>query len=222
MCGYFGSSYAYFFLDSKYCVEVVGDVFEFFEGFDEDEYGDAVVDGFGVDAVAHFDEGTFAGDDISDGYEAFDLGGFHAKVDEVVFDFGCFVAVGWFHDVDGFAAHDSDDVFFAVDYDSLCGEGFGVESAEGMEAGESVVVDVGDDECDFVHVGGDHDFFAGFAFFEGDDVAEVVYFDVIDEAFDFFEDELTDGLFVSGSAGSFADIFEKGYVECHCCVGFCY
>jgi hypothetical protein len=87
------------------------------------------------------------------------------------------------HDVDRLRAHHAHDVLAAVDDHALGGERLRIESADRVEADEALVIDVGDDEADLVHVGGGHDFFGGrAAFFQGDHVADVVGADVVGEA----------------------------------------
>ena len=186
------------------------------EGFDEQENRGAVVEGLHVHAVTEFHQRRVAGDEIADGDEFFDVLFRHAGIDEVVLDLGDLVFLVRRHDVDGLGAHDAEDILAAVDDDALGGEGFGVESADGIEADEALVVDVGDDEADLVHVGGGHGFFRGrAAFFQGDDVAHVVGADFIGEAFEFGEHEFADLFFVSRSAGGFTNAGEELDIDGH-------
>ena len=207
-----GAAEADFFLDGENGVEVVAGfaAFKFAECFEEDENGDAVVEGFDVDAVAHFNEVAFTGDGVTDFDEFFDGFFVHAEVDEVVGELGWLGAFLGRHDVNGFGSHDADEVFFTVDDDALAGEGLGIETAEGVEADEAFIIDVGDDEADLVHVGGGHGFLLrGLSFFESDDIADGVDADVICEfvVLELLENEVADGFFKSWRAGGFANFF---------------
>src|SRR5690606_33959773 len=65
------------------------------------------------------------------------------------------VEVDVFGPFDFLDAHGADDA--VVKHDLLAQQRRGAHAAHGGEAQEAVVVDVGDDDADFVHVGGDHD-----------------------------------------------------------------
>lgn len=209
-----------FFLDGEGRVEIVGwfdfAFFEGAEGFDEHENRGAVIEGFHVDAIAEFHEWRVAGDEIADCDELNDVFFRHAGIDEIVLNLRDFIFFFGGHDVDGLGAHHAEDILATVDVDALGGEGFWIEPADGVEADEALVVDVGDDEADFIHVGGGHGFlFGGAAFFQGDDVAHVVGADFIGEALEFGDDEFADFFFVAGSAGSFTNAGKELDVDRH-------
>jgi len=58
--------------------------------------------------------------------------------------------------VDGLGAHYTDDVLFTMYDNALSGQGFGVEATERVKTDEAFFIDMGNDEGDFVHVGGHH------------------------------------------------------------------
>ena len=65
-------------------------------------------------------------------------------------------------------------------------------------------------------MGRGHGLFLGRAsFFEGDDIADVVGTDFIDQAVEFLKDEFTDFFFRPGRPGGFADAAEEGDVDGH-------
>lgn len=219
-CGGLCAAEADFFLDGEGGVEIIGGfataLFEIAEGFDEKENAGTVVERLDVYAVAHADERGKARDEVAngDGFREFLFG--ESGVDEVIFDLDYLVALFGRHDVDRLATHDAGDVFFAMDEDSLGGEGFRIESADGEEADKAFVINVGDDKPDLVHVRGGHGFFGrGLAFDEGDDVAHVVGSDLVGEVFDFGEDEFADFSFVTRSAGGFANTGEEIDIKFH-------
>lgn len=215
-----GTAEADFFLDGENGVEVVGWLaFCFFqpaECLDEDKHGGAVVEGLHVHAFPDLHERRVAGHEISNGDVLDHFFFFEAGIDEVVGDFSGLVFLLRAHDVDGLGAHDAHDVLATVDDDALGSESFGIESADGIEADEAFVVDVGDDEADFVHVGGCHRFLGGgLAFFEGDDVAHVVDADVVGEAFELCEDEFSDFFFGSWGTWGFTNAGEQRDIDRH-------
>ena len=208
--GSLGTAEANFLLDGENRVKVVGGfAFGFFqlaESFDEDKDRGPVVERFGVDAVAELEKCGVAGDEITNGDDFNDLLLGHAGIDEIIGDFDGLIFLFRSHEMDGFRAHDADNVAAAMDDDAMGGEGFRVEATDGIEANEALVVDVGDDEADFVDVGGGHGFFGGgLAFFQGDDVAHVVDADFVGETFELGEDELADFFFRAGSTGCFTN-----------------
>ncbi len=218
--GRLGTAEADFLLDGEDRVEIVGwrafRVFQLTEGCQEDKHGCAVVERLGVDAIAEFHELGQAGDEIADADDFIDLGFGHPGIDEIVGELGVFSFFLRRHDVDRFGAEHADDFFAAVDDDALRGESFRVESANRVEADETFVVDVGDDEADLVHVGGGHGFFGvGLAFHEGNHVAHVVDADVGDEVFQLGEDKLADGSFKSRGTGRFANTGKQRNIDRH-------
>lgn len=190
---------------------------EFAEGFDHDEDADAVVEAFGGDGVAAFGEVAVEGDHAADFEGLADGVGGEAGVDEELFDFGLFF-VGFGEEVRRFGgvAEDAgeDIAVLGGDADALGEELAGVEAAEGLNAEEAFVVDVFDDEADFVHVGGDHD--AGFAGAGegGVEVAHGVGFEGGGvEGGEFAADDAADEGFLAGDAAGFAEFFEEGEVH---------
>ena len=88
----------------------------------------------------------------------------------------------------------------------LRGEGLRVESTHGIEAHEALVIDVGHNESNLIHVGGGHGFFGGrAAFFECDQVAHVVAADVVGQAAELGQHELADHFLGPRRTGGFTD-----------------
>ncbi len=157
-----------------------------------------------------------SGDEISDGDDLVNFLLGHAGIDEEIRDFDVFVLFVCGHDVNWLGAHDTDDVLAAMDDDSLRSQCFRVESADGIEADEALVVHVGDDETDLVHVGGGHGFLGGRSpFFQGDDISHVVHADLVGEALELGEHEIADFLFKSGRAGRFTNAGKERDVDGH-------
>ena len=78
-----------------------------------------------------------------------------------------------------------------------------------MEAQEALVINMGDDEADFIHVRGDHHPFAGFTFFEGDDIAHRIYAHLIYEGRNLPQHQFAHALFEARGTRSFADCFKQ-------------
>ncbi len=180
------------------------------DSLDEQEATATVVDALYVEAIAHLDEVADAGDGVADGNILlhFFLG--HAEVDHVVGNGGHFGALLGSHDVDGLNTHAAGQILGAVHRHALGGEGLGVEPTEGEDANEAVVVDMANDEADFIHVGGAHDFFvAALALNHGDNIAHVVDGDGICQRGHLFDDEITDAVLKTGSPGSLTKFLEE-------------
>src|SRR5690606_741426 len=90
------------------------------------------------------------------------------------------------------------------------------ESAHVLEANEALVVDVADHEPDFVHVCRQHHPWAAPALLRGDDVAQRVDPNLVDERLELAHNHLADLLFAARDAGCLADTLEQIDVDLHC------
>ena len=71
---------------------------------------------------------------------------------------GDFLAVGFLHQVDGAFAGDAlDGTVGRLDDHTASGNNSAVVTADGVEIDKAVLVDVGDDETEFIHVTGEHE-----------------------------------------------------------------
>ncbi len=81
----------------------------------------------------------------------------------------------------------------------------GVDPADGVDREESLVVDVGDDEADLVHVGRQHDLGFAISALEGDDVAEGIGVKVIGQRLELFLHQGAHLLLATGDPGGVAE-----------------
>ena len=180
------------------------------EGFNQHVASGSVVQRFDVHAIPHFHQIPFTGNGVAYGNVFFHFLLAHAQVNEEV---GHFRQLGAFrrgHDVDGFHAHDADEVFFTVDDDALGRQRLGVKAAQRQEFDEPLVVDVTDHEPDFIHVGGGHHgFFRVFAFHDGNHAAHVVHAHGVHQRGHFLDDEIADFVFKPRSARSHANLTKQ-------------
>ncbi len=175
-----GAAQADFFHDGLHAVEVVGvgRALEVAQNVDDDGAADAVVEGLGEVGLAagHDDESAVGHDGVAHA-DAGGLGlGFvgGADVDVHVLFLDHLAALVGREQVGGLGPDDADDVApVGLDDDALGEEGLIPPAAELEELEEAVVVDVGDDEADLVHVAGEHDAGA-FTGAMADEAAELV------------------------------------------------
>lgn len=178
-----------------------------FDSFDHDEDGTSVIHGFARVKVAHGLEVSVHGDHVADSDLHFGFVFRESGIHEVVFQFGASVGFGGAEHVLGFGAKHEEAVAgagFGMNDDPLGSHHSRVESTEGMNAEESVVVDVLDDEANFVHMGGEHEFFAVTgSLFDTDQVAHGIGCDFVADIFELAVDDSSDEVFLSGDAGGF-------------------
>ena len=120
--------------------------------------------------------------------------------------------------MDGFHAHDADEVFFTVDDDALGRQRLGVKAAQRQEFDEPLVVDVTDHEPDFIgrfcriqftQSTTFYCFFRVFAFHDGNHAAHVVHAHGVHQRGHFLDDEIADFVFKPRSARSHANLTKQ-------------
>src|ERR1051326_4655078 len=99
--------------------------------------------------------------------------------------------------------------------DALRKENSRIEATNGLNADEAAIIDVFDDEADFVHMRCQHDAAITLATLPCDDVAQAVYTDIIDQRAQFINDDGADALFAPRDARCFSQAPEQGNVESH-------
>lgn len=153
------------------------------------------------------------GDHVTDSDLGFGFFFCEAGVDEIVFKFGSSSSFGGAEHVLGLGAEHEESVAGAglgVNDDTLGGHHSGIESAEGVDAEESVVVDVLDDEANFIHVCGEHELLAiAGAFLNADYVTKGIGFDFIADLFEFTENDAADDIFLARDPGGFGQFFQE-------------
>ena len=198
--------------------------------FDRDPAGDAVVHRLGDHVIAHLDARGVDDDHIADLDLLVDLGLGHPRVDEHLADIGDLLAFFRRRDVDRLTrrVHDAGDIFFRIlqvraDRHAAGEEVSRVESADGVDVDEALVVDVGDQKADLVHVSREHDFLRRLlfsrCFLDRDDRAHGVDADRVEQPFDLFFDQLGYTIFTAGNAWGQAQFFEEFDIHSEDCSG---
>ena len=134
MCSHIGTADAYFFLDGKGRIDIVGWIFQLLECLNHDKYRHAVVDRLAVYTVPHLDQFPISGYGIADGNVFVYLFLGHAQVNEKVRSLGKFGFLLGRHHVNGLATHHPDQVFFAMYDHPLSGKRFRIKSTERIES----------------------------------------------------------------------------------------
>ncbi len=186
-------------------VNIVG--FGGFDGFDHDEDGTSVIHGFTGVKIAHGLEISVHCHHVADSDLCFGFVFGQSGIHEVIFKFGAGIGFGGAEHVLGFGAEHEEAVAgarFGVNDDALGGHHARVEAAKGMDAQESVVINVLDNKADFVHVGGEHQFFAASgSLFDADQVAKGIGCDFVADIFELAVNDPSDEVFLSGDSGGF-------------------
>ena len=103
-----------------------------------------------------------------------------------------------------------------------------IEPADGVDVDEALVVDVGDQEADLVHVRGEHDLLGlllragaglGARLLHRDDRAQRVDRDAVEQALDLALDQFGDAVLAAGHARGQAQFFEEFDVHGEDCTG---
>ena len=78
-----------------------------------------------------------------------------------------------------------------------------------MEKEKTFLINVVDNEANFIEVGGDHHAFALFPSFDRNDIAHVVDAHFIGQIFEFFQHQLADAVFKTRGTGGFTNALKQ-------------
>jgi len=138
-----------FFLRAEDEVKFVGCVFQAAQGFDQDGTADAVVHGFGDQAATQVEERTLERGHLAD-FDRTGLAVRRADINKELLE-----SIGFGHIGDALAADDAGGA--ARETDAHTQQRVRMDTAEGCEADKAILVNVGVDQADLVHVCGEHD-----------------------------------------------------------------
>src|SRR5690606_13980969 len=148
-----------------------------------DDHRPPVVNGLAVDTVAHFYQFAVRGDRIADLNILLHLFFGSPKIDKVIGGLWHLCSFLRRHHMDGLAAHYTHQILGTMYNHPLSGQGLRIKSSQCMEPHKSIIINVGDDEADLVHMGGHHyplSLSIISPLFYGDDIAKVVNTHFID------------------------------------------
>jgi len=118
-----------------------------------------------------------------------------------------------FHQVNRFRPHYANNIFFTMNNNSLSRQRFRVKSTQCVKTNKTIIINMGNEKTNFVHVCRYHCFFGCFPFFYSDNIAHCIYFYTIDKRTNLFNYKFSNFLLKTRSSGNFTNLFQQFYIN---------